>query len=225
MEAFQAVPSSTKMNKLLKLITTAALVAVISGCAQQKPAGPPTKWGFIDKQGKFIILPQFDGASEFTKDGAIVLNGKRLMRLQPETFVESSLPVGPDDKAELPPTPTFKCAEAGPDKYKVLDGEEVIFEAGSGKEPPAALTDTGFLCAQFGSKYGFIDKDGKLAFGRPFDQARPFSQGRAAVLESGKWGFINKKGDFVLKPIYLEAGSFHSGLAPVKVLGDAPPPQ
>ena len=213
------------MNRLCNLVTTAALVAIISGCAPSKPAGPLSKWGFIDKQGKFIILPQFDGASEFDKDTAIVKDTKRLIRLQADPPVESTTPVGPEDKAELPPLPTLKCAEAGTDKYKVLDGEEVVFEPGGKGEPPAVMTETGFLCAQFGSQYGFIDKEGKLAFGRPFQQARPFSQGRAAVLEQGKWGYINKKGDFVLKPIYLEAGSFHNGLAPVRVPADAPPAQ
>lgn len=215
------------MNQVSKIITTALAALLVSACSQSanKTAAPATKWGFIDKQGKFIILPQFDGAGEMNKDGAIVLNGKRLMRLNPDTFAESSLPVGPDDKAELPPLPEFTCAEAGKDTYKVLDGEEVIFDPASGKEPPTALTDSGFLCAKFGSKYAFIDKSGKLAFGRPFDAARPFSNGRAAVLEMGKWGYINKKGDFVLSPIYMQAGSFFNKLAPVQVKDNAAPAQ
>ena len=35
----------------------------------------------------------------------------------------------------------------------------------------------------------------------------------------GKWGYINKTGQFVIKPKYSSAGSFSSGLAPVGLNG------
>lgn len=201
------------------LLTVGALftVATISAC--NKPAaGPVGKWGYINKTGIFIIKPQFDEASEFTKDGAIVKQEKRMMRLQAEPPGESNAPVGPNDKPELAPLTTFQCAEAGEKKYKIMDGTTVVFDPNSKAEPPQVLADGGLMCARFDNQYAFIDKTGSLGIPRLFTEAKPFVNGRAAVKENGKWGFINKKGVFVVQPKYLDAGSFFEGLAPVKAI-------
>ncbi|MFA7336771.1 MAG: WG repeat-containing protein [Candidatus Obscuribacterales bacterium] len=203
------------------LLTVGSLLTVATMSACNKPAaGPVGKWGFINKAGIFIIKPQFDEASEFTKDGAIVKQEKRMMRLQAEPPGESSAPVGPSDKPELAPLPTFQCAEAGEKKYKIMDGTAVVFDPTSKDEPPQVLADGGLMCARFDNQYAYIDKTGGLGIPRLFAEAKPFVSGRAAVKENGKWGFINKKGVFVVPPKYLDAGSFFEGLAPVKAIVD-----
>lgn len=214
--------------KSSQAILAAAMLVSLSGCAKPAPV-VLGKWGFIDKSGTPIILFNFDNAGEFTEKGAIVQSGKRLMRLDATTKQESSLPVAADDKAELPPLPTEHCAEAGKDTYKIMDGENVVFDPTVKEEKDAELpyvfAENGLACAKFGDKYAFLTKDGKLSSFGFFDEARPFHEGRAAVKSGGKWGYINKKGSFVIQPIYMEAGSFNSGLAPVKKKEDAPPAQ
>lgn len=49
-----------------------------------------------------------------------------------------------------------------------------------------------------------------------YDSIRNFSEGRAAVMKKGKWGYINESGEQVIKPEYLTALDFNSGLAAVK---------
>lgn len=207
---------------LALLVCSFVAASALSACTKQ---APPVvgKWGYINKKGNFIILPKFDEASEFTKDGAIVKLDKRLMRLQANPPGESSLPVTSSDTAGLPPLPTVECAEAGEKKFKIMDGTEVVFDPNAKADLPVVLAEGGFICAKFDSQYTYIDKTGSLALDRWFTEARPFAEGRAAVKENGKWGYINKKGAFVVKPQYLEAGTFAEGLAPVKVIVETPP--
>ena len=51
---------------------------------------------------------------------------------------------------------------------------------------------------------------------RDFDAARDMVDGFAAVSVSGRWGFINSKGNVVIEPIYDEVSDFYCGYAAVK---------
>ncbi len=53
-------------------------------------------------------------------------------------------------------------------------------------------------------KYWFIDDKYKLIIHRSFDDAKKFHKGLAAVKINGKWGFINKTGEIVIKAEYDE---------------------
>ena len=66
------------------------------------------------------------------------------------------------------------------------------------------------------SKYGFIDKSGKVVIEPQFDNAEPFSEGLACVEKDGKWGFIDKSGKMVIEPQFDGASDFSEGLAKVK---------
>lgn len=48
----------------------------------------------------------------------------------------------------------------------------------------------------------FRTYDGELCFRRNFTQITYYSNGAAAVLTDDKWGFIDKKGNYILEPIY-----------------------
>ena len=58
---------------------------------------------------------------------------------------------------------------------------------------------------------GYIDRNGKLAFDRWFDQAYSFSGGMAAVLERDSegrahYGYIDTSGSFFIEPRFSAAG-------------------
>ena len=48
-----------------------------------------------------------------------------------------------------------------------------------------------------------------------FDEARNFFEGLAYVVKDGEYGFINKKGKFVIAPQFDDAYHFHEGVARV----------
>lgn len=79
----------------------------------------------------------------------------------------------------------------------------------------------GFAVAFINKRAGFIDIKGDWLVGNVFIDAKPFSEGLAAVEgfnakgERG-WGFINKNTDVVIGPQYSNVSSFSDGLAAVR---------
>jgi hypothetical protein len=71
-----------------------------------------------------------------------------------------------------------------------------------------------FAC-NFGTAWGFVDRDGKLIIRPRFESAEQFSEGLAHVSECGRHGFINWQGDYMIHPQYSQAHSFSEGLAAV----------
>ena len=65
----------------------------------------------------------------------------------------------------------------------------------------------------------FIDREGKKAFGRDFEEVLSFSEEKAAVKIDGQWGYIDPAGNLVIKPQFTRAFSFSDGLACV-MIGD-----
>ena len=77
-----------------------------------------------------------------------------------------------------------------------------------------------------GDPFYYIEKDGKCglldkATGKEiltkFDAMMPFSGGLAAVRKKDKWGFINVKGEVVIKPAFYSSGYFIEGQAYVRL--------
>ena len=61
------------------------------------------------------------------------------------------------------------------------------------------------------SKYGFIDKSGKVVIEPQFDGASNFSEGFAQVEKDDKWGFIDKNGKVVIEPQFDWVSYFSEG--------------
>ncbi len=108
--------------------------------------------------------------------------------------------------------------------YVNTEGKEVFPQLNSAsyssfiteKNPIAPLSEG--LRAHYDNKlkkWGYIDEKGNIAIQPQFAQARPFSDGMAAVANeqfNPTWGFINTKGYMVLKPAYRgRVSDFNSG--------------
>jgi len=72
-------------------------------------------------------------------------------------------------------------------------------------------------------KWGFCDRNKKMIIQPVYDDARPFSDGLAAVELNDKWGYIDTKANMVIKPVYDAGcnmvGLFSDGLAAVELNG------
>lgn len=108
--------------------------------------------------------------------------------------------------------------------YVNTEGKEVFPQLNSAsyssfiteKNPIAPLSEG--LRAHYDNKlkkWGYIDEKGNIVIQPQFAQARPFSDGMAAVANeqfNPTWGFINTKGYMVLKPAYRgRVSDFNSG--------------
>lgn len=65
--------------------------------------------------------------------------------------------------------------------------------------------------------YYFLRKNGNKAFEQTFDEAKPFSEGLAAISIDKKWGYVDKQGNLKIPPTYTSASSFKEGKALVKI--------
>ncbi|WP_052119868.1 WG repeat-containing protein [Inquilinus limosus] len=65
-------------------------------------------------------------------------------------------------------------------------------------------------------RWGFLDRDGRLAIPPRFESVDDFHGGRAAARDGGKWGYLDPQGQWALPPRFDWAGPFTTlGLAAV----------
>lgn len=65
-----------------------------------------------------------------------------------------------------------------------------------------------------GTKWGFIDRSGRMAISPRFDDAMDFQpNGLAIASERGKYGLIDASANYIVKPVYDSIGNFSEGRA------------
>lgn len=100
------------------------------------------------------------------------------------------------------------CSESGNMLKKNVYGNSWLRYYSEGLS--AIYREDGFI-----HKAGYIDKKGEIKIPYIYKEARPFSEGLAAVKEKNKFGYINKKGIEIISPVFDEAHEFSEGLAAV----------
>lgn len=144
------------------------------------------KFGFVNPQGEMVIKPQFDGGGSFADGLASVLIGDKWGYI--------------DTRGKAVIKPQFDGAE---DFYEGLARICTVPE--------------GEKCFRSDNrKFGFIDQSGEIVIPAEFDYAEHFSEGLAMANVDGMYGFIDKTGQWAIKPIYSNAGmAFFEGVANV----------
>ncbi|HNX57482.1 MAG TPA: WG repeat-containing protein, partial [Spirochaetota bacterium] len=184
------------------------------------------KWGFIDKDGRMVIKPAFDGSIasghpfaeglvafyDDGKYGFMDKTGKVIIAPQ----YDSGIPMYFSNGVAL-------CKKGK--KTMLIDKAGTVITKDYCYPVPAQSFGERLIPATFkngvtgGSStgYGFINTKGELAFEtQKFDNVTYFSEGLCAVYINGKYGYIDKKGVMAIQPEYEFAGPFTSGVAVVK---------
>jgi len=186
--------------------------------ARGLPVRKGKRWGYVDLRGRMKIAPQFHSACPYYEGRASVS-----VLVDPNSDRDDEFWSFPevrwgciDEKGRYVVTPKYAAF------CHFSEGMAAVNVGGRTKDCP--LAD--------GGKWGFVDRDGKLVVPAKFDSVSLFLEGRAAVniggrsgegvsclneggLMGGKWGFIDKRGEYVVKPRYGAVGFFSGGLAPV----------
>lgn len=161
------------------------------------------KYGFIDKTGKVIVEPVYEDAGDFHDGLAYVKREDKLYG-----FV--------DTNGRFVVEPKFTYARSFSDGLAVVyflddarkdvmrayintSGKVVIKLSGDFSYEPQPFSE-GFANFHNGSKWGYIDKSGKVAIEPKYEVAFPFSEGLAKVRVGEKYGFIDKTGKMVIEP-------------------------
>lgn len=175
-----------------KVFFGAVMVLFISAHAQtaddRYPFGRDGKVGFIDYQGKEVIPPRFSSAG----DTAHFNNG-----LAP--VFEANRGSGYIDisgKFVIGPTMVWGWGRAF---HEDIAGVLIWAKNGGLNRP------------------GWIDRRGRLVFSGMGVEGSYFSNGLMPMPRAGKWGFVNKYFQFVIKPQFDYAYPFSEGLAEVTV--------
>lgn len=178
------------------------------------------KWGFINKDGKVVIAPQYDDCYYSFSEGLAAVEVNRKWG-----YIDS------ENRMVIPPT--FESANQFRDGIaKVhlgsLTGDEgkQAFIDKSGKfvlGPWDRWTSRSFceglLQDLVGEKWGYLDQNGEVKIPHKFDNANDFSEGLAGVhVDESTAGFIDLNGNFVfqLEDAILHYSGFSEGLAAVQ---------
>jgi hypothetical protein len=212
--------------KKINLSLILLLIIIISSCSQKGTNDKCTydliavesdeKWGYIDKEGKYVINPQFKEAFLFTE-------GLALVQSQDGKYGY----IGEDGKFVI--NATYKNATIFSDGLAFVTVEngfptcidnkgEVKFELKDVAE--ASSFQEGFAAVKIKDKWGYIDKSGKVVINPQFEDAADFEEGLAAIStkkdkdsKETNWGYIDTEGKIVINPQFSKAYSFREGKA------------
>lgn len=165
------------------------------------------KWGFVNKEGKVVINPQFSSVSNFSdgKCGVGNSDGKW-------GFIDKEGKISIN--YQFDGTGDFrngKCIVTFDNKDGVIDkeGKYIINPQFSNMQIDGDL----FLVNQDG-KWGWCDKDGKFVINPQFEEAYPFNGNKTTSVQSGRsYGYIDKEGNIVINPQFDVALPFNGKLA------------
>ncbi len=187
------------------------------------PVEVSNKWGYIDRDGRFVIPPQHDSAQSF-KDGlAAVSIGEPFEGQCKYGYIDKS------GRYVLELNESFSYCGFSDGLMKVKKGMKwgYIDTKGNWAIPHEFMDADDFSSGLAGVRLdekvaGYINTKGEWVI--RLDSALPhyegFAENLAPVLDckSGKLGFINKAGIFVIPPQFDQASSFHEGRAAVCIV-------
>ncbi len=174
-------------------------------------------WGYIGTDGNWMLNPAYDDADDFHQNMAAVKKSGKWGYIDTHgTWVSNPA----YDEAGYFSQGVAPVKQNGLWGYIDLQGNWIVKPTYT----EAHSLSEGFGLVKGYDTVGFVDHKGRLTFyAGNWINARDFSDGLAAVEVSsnsknhyiGKWGYINKKGDFIIPPRFDWAWDFHGGLARV----------
>lgn len=168
-------------------------------------------WGYIDKNGEYIISPKFDGASDFSEGLAVVkIDWSRGYVDKAGKFV-----IEPQFQQANSFSEGLACVMLD-DKWGYINKEGIYvipLQYDNAKD-----FHNGVASVKIGEDWVYIDKAGQRVspVDEPNDAESQHSEWPALKQEGDKLGYVDEKGEFVIPPSYIDAAPFYDGVARVK---------
>ncbi|GAA0116134.1 WG repeat-containing protein [Clostridium senegalense] len=203
------------------------------------------KFGYINKEGNFIINPKYEDALDFSnkfawvkKDnlwGCIDKNDNTILNFEYEdvipTYEDNSLIVKQDNKlglfydGEITIFPMFDeiTPNINPDVLIVNDGSKLgLFTYTGDTILDPIYSDISFksnlVCFMVDNKYGILNLNTKEKLESLSDTPLTFIDNISTFSSNGKYGYINADGNVLIEPKFENALYFNScNLASVKL--------
>lgn len=170
------------------------------------------RWGFIDKNGDFVVKPKFKTLSDFSEGYAVAS-----LEWGQQGYIDrmGTFAIEPQFWSAYDFSNGFAVFREPDGKYGLIDKKgNIILDATY--DELSSYAD-GLLPAKILSKYGYINLSGEIIIEPVFERASSFSEGLAAVHLDNEWGYIDTTGKFKIEPQYQEAGNYSGDLASVRV--------
>ena len=207
-----------------KLLLIIAILFVITSCKKKTeifdfeliPVQAGDKWGYIDKEGKYAINPQFDEAMLLSSALALVKVDDKYGYISED----GKYVINPMYKEATNFNDGLACVvvENGFPSYINKKGE-VLFTLNSVERSRAF--HEGFAAVLIKGKWGFINTEGKIVIQPQFEGVSNFGDGFAVFLTTVKeeklYGYINVKGEIVINAQFSNATSFNESLARIQL--------
>lgn len=137
----------------------------------------PGSFGYIDVNGKWAIEPQFYAAHEFS-EGLAATMALRSSDLDCEE---------PEYESEY--------------LYSDYSGRRKLNLFGIGMRKRTEETESAQTSKPLRRLFGYIDATGVTVIEAKYEIAMPFHNNRAYVCFRGKWGIIDRKGNWIMQPV------------------------
>lgn len=177
-------------------------------------------WGYIDKDGRLVIMCQFDKVFPFYEGRAFARqNGRWNVIDKSGTFLKS-FPKGCYIKRVFN---NVAVAWNGNDYHQtglVNDHGNTLIPPhyDTVKEQGMRYSESNLIGVEKDGKYGFYNiKLKKLTIPLIYDDCNYFFEGLAAVKKNGKWGVINTSGQVVVPLLYEKANFVEPGGKKIQV--------
>ena len=178
------------------------------------------KSGFIGIDGKYILKPEYEEVKSFNNGAAAVLKngkwgyvdkaGKLFIKFEYDEagdFINGQAVVVKDGKVGIIDKQGKIIAP-----FLYVDIDEEI----NGMRKAEKLVESKSGTDNILDRYVFINQLGKEC-GRGYRDIKNFSEGYAAVLKDGYWGYIDKTGNEIIELKYDKADDFRYGYAAIYI--------
>lgn len=176
-----------------------------------------SRYGFINRDGKFVLKPKYSKVSDFTHEVALVVHKGAAMVVdkQGQIVVEAGRygVIRPFDENGL-----AVVQRRGRRLVGLIDtyGKEVVTpiydQIGAFKQGFAKIRQLG--------KFGYINKQGKVIVRPKYEKTGEPTEGLIAVskIGIGDWQYIDYEGNIAIPQKFVKAQDFHKGFAVVTIL-------